>query len=233
MSARIRRHIRSNVVGYLSLFVALSGTAYAIDGPLPGQNQVGSSDIINGEVKALDLGGNAVRSGRYSTTRSSERTSLPARSRPPKSSTAPSAPPTSRATRSATRRSLRTRSTPRSSTPGFFYGIADNSIQSQRGQRQQPLRRRHRRVHARPEPRRRLRGEQRHRVWTDDHIEGHRQPDEPAERQPRRRHVGRPRRGRDLQQRRRRDERGMRDLDRQHTPRVRLRGRGGDPRRQR
>ena len=63
MSARIRRHIRSNVVGYLSLFVALSGTAYAIDGPLPGQNQVGSSDIINGEVKALDLGGNAVRSG--------------------------------------------------------------------------------------------------------------------------------------------------------------------------
>jgi hypothetical protein len=62
MSARIRRHIRSNVVGYLSLFVALSGTAYAIDGPLPGQDQVGSQDIINGEVKALDLGGNAVRS---------------------------------------------------------------------------------------------------------------------------------------------------------------------------
>jgi len=63
MSARIRQHIRSNVVGYLSLFVALSGTAYAIDGPLPGQNQVGSQDIINNEVKALDIDANAVRSG--------------------------------------------------------------------------------------------------------------------------------------------------------------------------
>jgi hypothetical protein len=62
MSARIRHHIRSNVVGYMALFVALSGTAYAIDGPLPGQNQVGSEDIINGEVKAADVGGNAVRS---------------------------------------------------------------------------------------------------------------------------------------------------------------------------
>ena len=62
MSARIRRHIRSNVVGYLSLFVALSGTAYAVDGPLPGQDQVGSEDIINAEVKAPDLGNNAVRS---------------------------------------------------------------------------------------------------------------------------------------------------------------------------
>jgi hypothetical protein len=62
MSVRIRQHIRSNVIGYLALFAALSGTAYAIDGPLPGQDQVGSQDIINGEVKALDVGGNAVRS---------------------------------------------------------------------------------------------------------------------------------------------------------------------------
>ena len=45
MSGRIRQHIRSNVVGYVALFVALSGTAYAIDGPLPGQNQVGSEDM--------------------------------------------------------------------------------------------------------------------------------------------------------------------------------------------
>ena len=62
MSARIRRHIRSNVIGYVSLFVALSGTAYAVDGPLPGQNQVGSEDIINAEVTAPDIGNNAVRS---------------------------------------------------------------------------------------------------------------------------------------------------------------------------
>jgi hypothetical protein len=62
MSARIRRHIRSNVIGYMALFVALSGTAYAVDGPLPGQDQVGSEDIINAEVMAPDIGNNAVRS---------------------------------------------------------------------------------------------------------------------------------------------------------------------------
>ncbi len=61
MSAGIRQHIRSNIVGYMALFVALSGTAYAIDGPLPGQNQVGSQDIINDEVLAADIGPDAVR----------------------------------------------------------------------------------------------------------------------------------------------------------------------------
>jgi hypothetical protein len=64
MSARIRQHIRSNVVGYMALFVALSGTAYAVDGPLAGQNQVGSEDIINEEVKREDLGADAVRTGK-------------------------------------------------------------------------------------------------------------------------------------------------------------------------
>jgi hypothetical protein len=64
MEGRIRSHIRSNVVGYLALFIALSGTAYAVDGPLPGQNQVGSEDIINGEVKNADLGADAVASGK-------------------------------------------------------------------------------------------------------------------------------------------------------------------------
>jgi len=45
------------------LFVALSGTAYAVDGPLPGQNQVGSADIINGEVATDDISdSNGVRS---------------------------------------------------------------------------------------------------------------------------------------------------------------------------
>jgi hypothetical protein len=62
MSARIRQHIRSHYVGYLSLFVALSGVAYAADGPLPGQDQVGSADIIDTEVKAPDIGLGAVRS---------------------------------------------------------------------------------------------------------------------------------------------------------------------------
>jgi hypothetical protein len=55
MGARIRDHIRSNVVGYLALFVALSGTAYAVDGPLPGQDQVGSADIINNDVQSADI----------------------------------------------------------------------------------------------------------------------------------------------------------------------------------
>jgi hypothetical protein len=62
MSERIRQHIRSNVVGYMAFFVALSGTAYAVDGPLPGQDQVGSGDIIDTEVKAPDIGKDAVRS---------------------------------------------------------------------------------------------------------------------------------------------------------------------------
>jgi hypothetical protein len=62
MQNRIRDHIRSNVVGYAALFIALSGTAYAVDGPLPGQNQVGSEDIINQEVKAADLAADSVAS---------------------------------------------------------------------------------------------------------------------------------------------------------------------------
>ncbi len=61
MSAGIRQHIRSNVYGLIAVFIALSGTAYAIDGPLPGQNQVGSQDIINDEVAAADIAPDAVR----------------------------------------------------------------------------------------------------------------------------------------------------------------------------
>jgi hypothetical protein len=60
---RISRHIRSNVIAYAALFFALTGTAYALDGPLPGQNQVGSEDIINGEVKSLDIGAGEVKNG--------------------------------------------------------------------------------------------------------------------------------------------------------------------------
>ena len=62
MSVRIAQHIRSNVFGLIAVFIALGGTALAVDGPLPGQNQVGSEDVINAEVKAADLGNNSVRS---------------------------------------------------------------------------------------------------------------------------------------------------------------------------
>jgi hypothetical protein len=55
MAGKIGGHIRSNVIGYVALFVALSGTAYAVDGPLPGQDQVGSADIINNEVQSADI----------------------------------------------------------------------------------------------------------------------------------------------------------------------------------
>jgi hypothetical protein len=45
MSSRIRAHIRGNVVGYVAVFIALSGTAYAVD-------KVGSKDIKKGAVKS-------------------------------------------------------------------------------------------------------------------------------------------------------------------------------------
>ena len=54
-----RDHLRSNVVGYLALFVALSGTAVA----LPATNTVFSDDIVNGEVASKDISDtNGVRS---------------------------------------------------------------------------------------------------------------------------------------------------------------------------
>jgi hypothetical protein len=58
---RIRNHLRGNVVGYVALLMALSGTAYAVDGPLAGQNTVGSADIIDQEVKTADIGNGEVR----------------------------------------------------------------------------------------------------------------------------------------------------------------------------
>ena len=64
MAPRLSEWIRSNVTGLVAIFIALSGTAYAVDGPLAGVNQVGSEDIINGEVKENDLGANAVKTGK-------------------------------------------------------------------------------------------------------------------------------------------------------------------------
>src|SRR3954451_13766624 len=67
MPSRLRSHVRHNVVGYLALFIALSGTAYAA-------NTVGSSDIIdesilsqdikNGQVQNADVGANAIGTGK-------------------------------------------------------------------------------------------------------------------------------------------------------------------------
>jgi hypothetical protein len=63
MSTRLRNHLRNNVVGYIALFVALSGTAYALDGPLAGQNTVGSEDIINDEVRSADVRNDGLADG--------------------------------------------------------------------------------------------------------------------------------------------------------------------------
>ena len=53
---RVGKHFRGNAVGYVGVFLALTGTAVA----LPGVNTVDSGDIINGEVKAPDIAGDAV-----------------------------------------------------------------------------------------------------------------------------------------------------------------------------
>ena len=51
--------MRSNIVGYVALFVALSGTAVA----LPATNTVFSDDIVDGQVKSEDISdSNGVRS---------------------------------------------------------------------------------------------------------------------------------------------------------------------------
>jgi hypothetical protein len=52
MANRISEHLRGNIVGYIALFLALTGgTAYALDGT----NTVFSDDIVDGQVKAADL----------------------------------------------------------------------------------------------------------------------------------------------------------------------------------
>jgi hypothetical protein len=57
VSKRIREHIRSNLVGYLALFVALSGTAYAATiGPNDIQdNAIRSRHIEDGQVRTQDV----------------------------------------------------------------------------------------------------------------------------------------------------------------------------------
>jgi hypothetical protein len=58
MGTRIRNHVRSNVVGYIAIFLfAMSGTAIALDG----SNTVFSDDIVNGQVKSADIGNKQVQ----------------------------------------------------------------------------------------------------------------------------------------------------------------------------
>jgi hypothetical protein len=50
MLRKVSGHVRSNVVGYVAVFLALTGTAIA----LPGKNSVNSGDIKNNQVKSVD-----------------------------------------------------------------------------------------------------------------------------------------------------------------------------------
>ena len=66
MSRRIREHLRSNVVGYVAIFLfAIGGTAYATHPG--GANTISSGDIINGEVQTLDIAPSAVTAGRLAS----------------------------------------------------------------------------------------------------------------------------------------------------------------------
>ena len=56
MLRRFGLHLRDQWMGAAALFLVLAGgTAYAVDGSLPGQNTVGSDDIINNDVKSADI----------------------------------------------------------------------------------------------------------------------------------------------------------------------------------
>ena len=55
MLSRLSGYFKQNVVGFLALFVALGGSAYAV-------NTVRSTDIVDGEVKSVDIGNNEIGS---------------------------------------------------------------------------------------------------------------------------------------------------------------------------
>ena len=57
MSSRLTAHVRSNVVGYVALFIALSAGAYAAGLP---RNSVKSKQIKDGQVKLTDLAADSV-----------------------------------------------------------------------------------------------------------------------------------------------------------------------------
>jgi hypothetical protein len=60
MSRAIRQHLRSNIVGYVALFFALStGSAVA----LSGSNTVFTDDIVNDEVRSVDVRNDALSGG--------------------------------------------------------------------------------------------------------------------------------------------------------------------------
>jgi hypothetical protein len=62
VASRIGSHLRTNVVAYVALFLALGmGTAYALE-----RNSVKSKHIVNGHVRTNDVGGDAITSEKVS-----------------------------------------------------------------------------------------------------------------------------------------------------------------------
>jgi hypothetical protein len=59
MSNRIHAHLRSNVVGYVAVFLALTGTAYATHPG--GADTISTGDIIDGQVRTGDVGNDQIR----------------------------------------------------------------------------------------------------------------------------------------------------------------------------
>jgi hypothetical protein len=55
VSSRIGNYIRQHHLALVAIFIALGGTATAVNGPLQGKNQVGSKDIINEDIESVDL----------------------------------------------------------------------------------------------------------------------------------------------------------------------------------
>jgi hypothetical protein len=55
MLQRLLSYLGRNVIGLMALFVALGGTAYAV-------NTVNSSDIVDGQVKSVDVGDGELKS---------------------------------------------------------------------------------------------------------------------------------------------------------------------------
>src|SRR5262245_60064197 len=63
MHEQVADHIRSNVVGYVALFFALTGGVAWATHP-GGADTISTADIQNGQVTNPDIGANAVASGK-------------------------------------------------------------------------------------------------------------------------------------------------------------------------
>ena len=61
MLSRVVKHLRHNVVAYVALFFAISGTAVAVGLP---RNSVNSRHIVDGGVRRADVANNAINAAR-------------------------------------------------------------------------------------------------------------------------------------------------------------------------